>query len=143
MVCLYDENWRGKTGHSANTLFLKQIRDKHRGNMNNTSVTIEAVKERDFESWMPLWRKYQEFYNVDLSGAVTERTWQRFFSPVEPVFCVVARCNGEVVGFAHYLFHRSTWSESDYCYLEDLYVSDAARRKHTGKQLIAYVQREA
>lgn len=42
--------------------------------MNNTSVTIEAVKERDFESWMPLWRKYQEFYNVDLSGAVTERT---------------------------------------------------------------------
>ncbi len=111
--------------------------------MNNTSVTIEAVKERDFESWMPLWRKYQEFYNVNLSGAVTERTWQRFFSPVEPVFCVVARCNGEVVGFAHYLFHRSTWSESDYCYLEDLYVSDAARGKHTGKQLIEYVQREA
>ncbi|NQF22821.1 GNAT family N-acetyltransferase, partial [Enterobacter hormaechei] len=61
--------------------------------MNNTSVIIEAVKERDFESWMPLWGKYQAFYNVDLSGAITERTWQRFFSPVEPLFCVVARCN--------------------------------------------------
>lgn len=72
--------------------------------MNNTSVIIEAVKERDFESWMPLWGKYQAFYNVDLSGAITERTWQRFFSPVEPLFCVVARCNGDVVGFAHFPF---------------------------------------
>jgi hypothetical protein len=77
--------------------------------MNNTIVTIEAVQESDYESWMPLWGKYQEFYNVDLSGAVTQRTWQRFFSPIEPLFCVVARYNGEVVGFAHYLFHRSTW----------------------------------
>lgn len=58
--------------------------------MNNTSVTIESVKEHDFESWMPLRSKYQEFYKVDLSGAVTQRTWQRFFSPVEPLFCVVA-----------------------------------------------------
>ena len=111
--------------------------------MNNTSVTIESVKEHDFESWMPLWGKYQAFYNVDLSGAITERTWQRFFSPVEPLFCVVARCNGDVVGFAHYLFHRSTWAESDYCYLEDLYVCEAVRGKHIGKQLIEYVQREA
>jgi hypothetical protein len=94
--------------------------------MNNTSVTIEAVKERDFESWMPLWGKYQELQRRSLRGS-TERTWQRFFSPVEPLFCVVARCNGDVVGFAHYLFHRSTWAESDYCYLEDLYVCDAVR----------------
>lgn len=50
--------------------------------MNNTSVIIEAVKERDFESWMPLWGKYQAFYNVDLSGAITERTWQRFSAPL-------------------------------------------------------------
>jgi GNAT superfamily N-acetyltransferase len=31
---------------------------------------------------------------------------------------------------------------SDYCYLEDLYVCDAARGKHIGKQLIEYVQRK-
>jgi hypothetical protein len=40
--------------------------------MNNTSVTIEAVKERDFESWMPLWGKYQEFYNVDPGQLLNE-----------------------------------------------------------------------
>jgi len=117
--------------------------DEQRGNMNNTSVTIEAVQESDFESWMPLWRKYQEFYNVDLSAEITTRTWQRFFSTVEPLFCVVARSQGEIVGFAHYLFHLSTWAENNYCYLEDLYVSEAVRGKHIGKQLIEHVQKEA
>ena len=111
--------------------------------MNNVIVTIDAVQESDYESWLPNWKKYQEFYNVDISESVTKRTWQRFFSPIEPIFCVVARYNGEVVGFAHYLFHRSTWAESDYCYLEDLYVCETIRGQQVGKQLIEYVQREA
>lgn len=111
--------------------------------MNNVMVTIDAVQESDYESWLPNWKKYQEFYDVDISESVTKRTWQRFFSPIEPIFCVVARYNGEVVGFAHYLFHRSTWAESDYCYLEDLYVCETIRGQQVGKQLIEYVQREA
>ena len=33
----------------------------------------------------------------------------------------------KLVGFAHYLFHRSTWAPKRYCYLEDLFVADSAR----------------
>ncbi|MGK9174039.1 GNAT family N-acetyltransferase [Yokenella regensburgei] len=109
----------------------------------NNEIIIEAASATDYEDWLPLWKKYQQFYNVDISDAVTERTWQRFFSPLEPVFCVVAKHNGAVVGFAHYLFHRSTWADSDYCYLEDLYVCETLRGKQIGKQLIEYVQKEA
>ncbi|MEN0579864.1 GNAT family N-acetyltransferase [Phytobacter palmae] len=111
--------------------------------MNTVAITIEAASEMDYENWLPLWKNYQIFYNVDISDAVTKRTWERFASPIEPIFCAVAKNNGEVVGFAHYLFHRSTWAENDYCYLEDLYVSENIRGKHIGKQLIEYVQKEA
>ena len=83
--------------------------------MNTVVITIEAASEMDYESWLPLWKNYQIFYNVDIPDAVTTRTWERFANPIEPIFCAVAKSNGEVVGFAHYLFHRSTWAESDYC----------------------------
>ncbi len=111
--------------------------------MNTVVITIEAASEMDYESWLPLWKHYQIFYNVDIPDAVTTRTWERFANPIEPIFCAVAKSNGELVGFAHYLFHRSTWAESDYCYLEDLYVSENTRGKQIGKQLIEYVQKEA
>ncbi|WP_247751211.1 GNAT family N-acetyltransferase, partial [Citrobacter freundii] len=51
--------------------------------------------------------------------------------------------DGKIVGLVHYLFHRSTWAESNYCYLEDLFVSEDVRGQHIGKQLIEYVQQQA
>jgi len=111
--------------------------------MSNMIITIESATEADYENWLPMWKNYQIFYNVDIAEAVTQRTWQRFASPIEPVFCAVARYNGELVGFAHYLFHRSTWADNDYCYLEDLYVCENIRGKQVGKQLVEYVQKEA
>ena len=47
------------------------------------------------------------------------------------------------LGFVHYVIHRSTWAETNYCYLEDLYVSPETRGQHIGKRLIEYVQKQA
>jgi GNAT superfamily N-acetyltransferase len=41
------------------------------------------------------------------------------------------------IGLAHALFHRSTWSASHYCYLEDLFVDPACRGLGIGRSLIA------
>ena len=41
------------------------------------------------------------------------------------------------------LFHRSTWSPTTYCYLEDLYVDRDVRRHGTGRALIKAVYEEA
>ena len=46
-------------------------------------------------------------------------------------------------GLAHVLFHRSTWSATWYCYLEDLFVDPAWRNEGAGRDLIEAVYREA
>ncbi|MEG1420630.1 MAG: GNAT family N-acetyltransferase [Citrobacter sp.] len=113
--------------------------------MNNQNtdapITIEPASQQDYAGWLPLWLNYQIFYRTDISDKVTQLTWGRFHNPAEPVFCAVAKYDGKIVGLVHYLFHRSTWSETEYCYLEDLFVNEDARGKHIGKQLIEYVQK--
>lgn len=59
------------------------------------------------------------------------------------MYCAVAKQGEHVLGIVHYVIHRSTWAENNYCYLEDLYVSPEARGQHIGKQLIEYVQKQA
>lgn len=111
--------------------------------INMNAVTIESAEQKDYASWLPLWINYQTFYRTIISDEVTKLTWERFFTPSEPVYCAVAKYNGKIVGLVHYLFHRSTWAESNYCYLEDLFVSEDVRGQHIGKQLIEYVQQQA
>ena len=111
--------------------------------INMNAVTIESAEQKDYASWLPLWINYQTFYRTIISDEVTKLTWERFFTPSEPVYCAVAKYDGKIVGLVHYLFHRSTWAESNYCYLEDLLVSEDVRGQHIGKQLIEYVQQQA
>lgn len=110
---------------------------------NMNTVTIESAEQKDYASWLPLWINYQTFYRTKISDEVTKLTWERFLTPNEPVYCAVAKYDGKIVGLVHYLFHRSTWAESNYCYLEDLFVSEEVRGQHIGKQLIEYVQQQA
>lgn len=111
--------------------------------INMNAVTIESAEQKDYASWLPLWINYQTFYRTIISDEVTKLTWERFFTPSEPVYCAVAKYDGKIVGLVHYLFHRSTRAESNYCYLEDLFVSEDVRGQHIGKQLIEYVQQQA
>lgn len=107
------------------------------------TVTIDMVKETDYLLWLPHWRDYQTFYKVALSEVTTQATWRRFFDDQEPIYCAVAREGQNLLGFVHYVFHRSTWAETDYCYLEDLFVAPTARGQHVGKQLIEFVKQAA
>lgn len=111
--------------------------------MENLSIQIVPVTQVDYTQWFAYWLDYQAFYQVSLSSAVTQTTWQRFFTDTEAIYCAVAKHGDTVFGFVHYVIHRSTWAEQDYCYLEDLYVSPKARGQQIGKHLIEYVQQQA
>ncbi len=106
-------------------------------------LVIRALEAGDRAGWEPLWRGYLEFYRVSLDAAITELTWARFFDPAEPLFALGAFADGTLVGFAHYLFHRSTWSDGPYCYLEDLFVDGAVRGQGAGRMLIEAVAEAA
>ena len=100
---------------------------------------IRPVAASDFSRWLPLWEGYQNFYRVQIAREVTQRTWERLLDRAEPMQCAVAESNGELVGLVHYIFHRSTWTTGDYCYLQDLYVQQERRRAGHGRRLIQHV----
>ncbi len=75
---------------------------------------------------------------------MTRTTWQRLLDPAEPVHGALAFDEeGRAVGLAHWLFHRSTWSEGNSCYLNDLFVDPGLRGKGVGRALIDHVHADA
>ncbi|MEI9599794.1 GNAT family N-acetyltransferase [Moellerella wisconsensis] len=107
------------------------------------TITIELIQHDEYQQWLPLCQSYQHFYQVTLSELTTKITWQRFFDTNEPLYCAVAKMGNELIGFTHFVFHRSTWAEKNFCYLEDLFVAPNIRGRQVGKQLIDYVKRQA
>ena len=77
-------------------------------------ILIRAVREDDFAEWKPLWDGYNAFYGrkekTALPDAITNMTWSRFFDGYEPTHALVAEQSGQLLGLAHFLFHRSTIS---------------------------------
>ena len=59
-------------------------------------------------------------------------TWSRFFGAYEPMHAVVAEDSGNLLGLAHFLFHRSTTQIAPTCYLQDLFTLEEARGKGVG-----------
>ncbi|WP_370527701.1 N-acetyltransferase family protein [Comamonas sp. Tr-654] len=112
-----------------------------------TGVLVRAIQPKDFDQWLLLWDGYNAFYGragaSGLAREITETTWERFFNPIEPVFALVAEHEGEVVGLAHYLFHRSTTRLASVCYLQDLFTAPTRRKLGIGKALINNVYEQA
>ena len=100
---------------------------------------IRSLPAADYTAWLPLWRGYQAFYQVEIADAVTQSTWSRMLDPSEPVYGALAMLDGKAVGLVHFLFHRSTWSIGDVCYLQDLFVAPDIRGRGIGERLVAHV----
>lgn len=100
---------------------------------------IRPVSAADHPAWLPLWQGYQRFYNAEIAAEVSAVTWQRFLDPSEPMHAALAWQDGVAVGLVHWIFHRSCWTVSDYCYLQDLYVVETVRGGGVGRALIEQV----
>ncbi|WP_152987254.1 GNAT family N-acetyltransferase [Pseudomonas sp. TTU2014-080ASC] len=106
-------------------------------------VEIRPVSAADLEAWKPLWHGYQRFYMTEIDAATSEVTWQRFLDPNEPVNAALAWHEGKAIGLVQWIYHRSTWTQGDYCYLQDLFISKETRSNGVGRQLIEYVYAQA
>ncbi|MDK1386992.1 GNAT family N-acetyltransferase [Sinorhizobium sp. 8-89] len=103
-------------------------------------LSIRPVVRSDYDRWLPLWEGYNAFYGrlgeTALTSDITLMTWSRFFDAYEPMHALVAESKGRLIGLTHYIFHRSTTSIQPNCYLQDLFINDAARGNGVGQALI-------
>jgi GNAT superfamily N-acetyltransferase len=106
-------------------------------------IVVRPVEAHERADWEPLWKGYQAFYRVDIPDETTAVTWARLHDPAEPMGVIGAYVDGRLAGIVHYIFHRSCWTIGNYCYLQDLFVAEGARKLGLGRALIAAVERTA
>jgi len=98
-------------------------------------VLIRPLAAKDRLAWDEMWAGYLTFYRKTLAPEVTEDTWRRLLAG--PLIGLIATSPaGEALGFAHALLHSGTWGPKPLCYLEDLFVREAARGQGVGRAFI-------
>lgn len=105
---------------------------------------IRPLETRDYGAWYPLWRGYNRFYRADVPDETARSSFARMVERRDGMMGLVAIDEQDrPVGFAHLIFHPSTWTQGVYCYLEDLYVDPAMRGTGTARALIEAIYAEA
>ncbi|QUQ69479.1 GNAT family N-acetyltransferase [Kutzneria sp. CA-103260] len=101
-------------------------------------IEVSPLRSEDRARWEALARGYKRFYRTEVSDEGYERTWQRLLR-AEDVFGSAARLgDGQVIGIVHYLFQANPWAPAS-CYLQDLFVDEAARGHGAARAMIEHV----
>lgn len=107
-------------------------------------ITVRPLSSTDKNRWLMLWEAYLDFYDVALAPDATEHLWGRLHDAAVPVGGLVAIGEREsVVGILHYVIHQNTWNTREICYLEDLFVDQAARGQGCAHKLIKALAEKA
>ena len=104
-------------------------------------VRVAALAVADHARWRELARGYKAFYKTPVTDAEYQRAWKRLLAN-DGVWGLGAHHDGRLVGITHYLFHSSTWNE-EVCYLQDLFIDPALRRRGIARALIEAVAKAA
>jgi GNAT superfamily N-acetyltransferase len=105
------------------------------------SYSLQRLSPEHSDGWRALWNEYLVFYEATLNDTVTSSVFARLTNGDEPMGGFVAiDSRGSLLGFVHWITHRSTWTLGNYCYLQDLYVNPAGRRVGLATRLVEEVK---
>lgn len=110
--------------------------------MQNMDLRFETYDHIDFDTWSALWADYIGPSAALVHGSVHQHTFSRIRHADTGLLGLLA-VTDRPVGFAHYYFHPSSYSLTDACTLEDLYVAPTARGQGVGRALIQQVAARA
>lgn len=99
------------------------------------NITIRGICASDKLGWENLWQQYLHFYRADVSPEISDKTFSKLCQKEELVGLVAVNNQGQILGFMHLVYHASTWSDTNYCYIEDLFVDKSARGKNVAESL--------
>ena len=100
-------------------------------------IQIDRLRPDDRAAWEVLARGYKAFYRDPIPDEAYEAAWRRLRHGTE-LHGLGARLDGRLIGIAHYFFHPPFWG-GDACYLQDLFVDEAARGQGVARVLIERV----
>ena len=72
-----------------------------------------------------------------------EQLTQALFGDKPLLHCLVAENEGQLMGYATYMFQYSTWDAGLYVYMDCLYLHEAYRSQGIGKELMLAIRQEA
>jgi GNAT superfamily N-acetyltransferase len=106
-------------------------------------VEVRPMRLNERAAWDVLWKGYLDFYKTSVPKETYDATWARLHDPAEPMHLLGGTIDGKLCGIVHFLYHRSCWTVGDYCYLQDLFVAEGARKAGLGRALIEAVYQAA
>jgi GNAT superfamily N-acetyltransferase len=107
-------------------------------------IAVRRLRLADRETWQRLWDQYLRFYRAELPARTSDNTFARLCETDSDLVGLLAvNPDGHAVGLAHLIFHASTWAETPYCYLEDLFVDPGSRGSGAANRLISAVYESA
>lgn len=101
------------------------------------SITVRALSQVDYDQWLTLWNANNQGH---INNDVTAATWQRLMDDNQ-VRGLVAEADGEVAGLVHFILHPVTGHIKPVCYMQDVFVDPAHRRKGIGRALVTALAR--
>ena len=100
-------------------------------------MDVRDLDPADTAGFLRLYAGYLDFYGAEVPAATVEATLRRALDPASQIFCRVAAGEGGLTGFAVCVLHEGTWVTAPVCYLEDLYVRPAFRRRGLARALLS------
>lgn len=104
-------------------------------------IELHPLRPEDAAGWRVLAEGYKRFYATPTTAAEYDEAWRRLLAG-DGVHGFGAHAEGRLVGIVHHLFHTSTWTR-EVCYLQDLFVDEAARGRGVAAALIERVAQAA
>lgn len=95
-------------------------------------LEIRPLIAADYEAWIPLWNANNQGH---INQEVTAITWQRLMENPQ-VRGLGAFDKDKMVGLVHFILHPVTGHIKNVCYMQDLFIDPAHRRKGYARKLV-------
>lgn len=102
-----------------------------------TPVTVRPVQPADRPQWDDLFQAYASFYKVTQTPQMRNRVWSWLHDPIRQAKGIVALADdGMLIGLAHYRHLDQPLTATIGGFLDDLFVTPAARGSGAAQALI-------